>query len=367
MSFQDQLGKINADLSRVALRVKGDRLYLRGTFPPKPGHDKPQQYEIATGYRAVSKELRLAEALAQEVEGLLIREKFSWVPYLKGNQKPSETIGEWLARFESDRWQRIEKDSGSLNTWVKSYLNYFEKLPKDKPISIEVLKQTIEDSTRPAKRSRQLACMAYSALAKYAGLDPTDLKGLAKGYKRKAITSDDVPTDADIEAAILGIPNPSWRWAFGMVATFGIRNHEIFRLSCDRIAEGIVRVSDQNKTRSTRLVWACPMQWLERFDLTNISVPICKGDHSNKYLGARVSHMANNYKLPFTAYNLRDSYALRLAVEGVDVAIAARWMGHSVTVHCEHYLDALQERHSQEVFDRINSVINSPHSQESLR
>lgn len=354
VDYQSELDKVNAKLSRVKLRVKGDRLYLRGTFPPKPGHDAPKQYEISTGYRAVLKELNLAEAFAQEVESQLIREKFLWLTYLKGAEKPAETIGEWLKRLEADRWKKQQKNENTLNTWRKTYEYYYDRLPKSEPLTVELLVEVIESGSKPGTRTRELYCLSYGVLAKFAGVDDSKIKGLAKGYKAKAIAASDLPTDRAIAEAILKVPHPGWRWMFGMQATFGLRNHELFRLDTDRIAEGIVRVTDNSKSKKTRQAWACPFEWVELFDLTNVQIPGMKFEGvANNDLGTRVTRMATHYEIGYSPYAARDAYAIRLAVKGVDVAIAARWMGHSVTVHCAHYLDALQERHSQEVFDKM--------------
>ena len=42
-----------------------------------------------------------------------------------------------------------------------------------------------------------------------------------------------------------------------------------------------------------------------------------------------------------------------LAGVGVPVAIAAKWMGHSVSVHTQTYHGAMSEREYQEVWERV--------------
>lgn len=40
------------------------------------------------------RELKLAEALAKEIDSQLVLEKFDWAFYLKGQQKPPGTVAE---------------------------------------------------------------------------------------------------------------------------------------------------------------------------------------------------------------------------------------------------------------------------------
>lgn len=357
MEYTDRLASVNLRLTRVKLRVKGDRLYLRGTFPPKPGGDRPKQAEIATGYRAIASELKLAEGFAREIEGQLIREKFDWVPFLKPSEKPPERVGEWLTRIEADWWAKKLRTDNSLDHWKTNYKAYFDKLPQEKSLTVALLKTTIEERSKPASRSRECYCLAYGLLAKFAGLDPSEIKPARSNYKPPKCTIDSLPTDGVILASILAIENPAWRYMFGLQAAFGLRNHELFRLDLNRLSDGVVRVSENSKT-GTRLAWACPLEWVSLFDLANIAQRprvIIEGK-SNRALGSTVTRAALDLKLPCTPYSLRDAYAIRLAVAGVDVAIAAQWMGHSVSVHCKHYLDALQERHSQEIFSKLNML-----------
>lgn len=353
------LEQANAKLIRVKIRIKGDRCYLRGTFPPKPGHNAPRQYDVSTGCRA--SELKIALAKAQEIDSLLALGRFSWEPYL-GVQSAggeAETVADWLARFEADRWSRVAKTEGSLNTWLNSYWLYFQKLPSSKPLTVALLKEVICKSSQPQTRTRELFCMSYGALARFAKLDDAEIKKLAHGYKQQPMDPDSLPSDEEIVELILGVTE-RWQWCAGMMAAFGLRNHEVFRLDCDRIAEGVVKVSNRNKTQAGRLVYACPFEWVSLFNLEQISLPYSREDidsSSNKILGGRLSSAFRGHGLP-SPYRFRDAYAIRLSLADVPVEYASLWMGHSVSVHCKHYLDAIQERHHLEVFDKIRGKLD---------
>ncbi len=65
MEIDKKLAELNHDLRLIAVRCKGNRLYLRGTFPPKPGDGtKPKHYEIATGKPATPPGLKQVRAIA---------------------------------------------------------------------------------------------------------------------------------------------------------------------------------------------------------------------------------------------------------------------------------------------------------------
>ncbi len=133
--FREDLGKTNAALDKVQIRVKSDRLYLRATLPPKPGDGgKAKQYDLSTGYGAHAEGLRFAKAKALEIEGQLLREAFDWTPWLKGKQKPPETVGEWVRKFEEHYWHSRERSPSKLSTWEASYQYAFNRLNPNEPL-----------------------------------------------------------------------------------------------------------------------------------------------------------------------------------------------------------------------------------------
>jgi integrase len=353
------IAKVNEQIGRVKILRRGERLYLRGRFPPKPGDGSdPKRYEISTGYRAINREVKLAEGLAREVEGLLIRERFDWTPYLKGKQKLPVTVHEWIERLETDHWSKTPQTLTKLNTWKKNYREQLDKLPQDTLLTAELLKATILERSQPGTRSRKGYCLAYRKLANFADLEGIDFAGLSKGYKAKSASPDELPSDEEIVQIWENLTNPGWKWVFGMMATYGIRNHEIFRLDMSRLAEepGLIRVLGDTKT-GERLVWPCPASWWSRFQLWEVCYPKIKVEgRSNNDLGEKISQEFKEQKIPFSPYRLRDAYAIRTAVYGVDVSIAAKWMGHSVQIHCEHYQDAINERHHRQVFELMRQT-----------
>jgi integrase len=349
--------KANQKLNQVRITRHGNRLYLRGTFPKRPGEGSgKKRYELATGLAAIARDLRFALGIAHDVEGQLLREQFDWTPFLKAEHKLQlpETVGEWIERVTYDHWKKTERNFNKQNTWQKNYAAYYNRLPADQPLTAELLEKTILKYSNPATRARGFYCLAYRRLAKLAGIeDEIPFKELSKGYKSKSgVSAALLPTDEQIVEAILAIKNPAWKWLAAMMATFGIRNHEVFYLDCSQILDSKPRIRVLQGKTGGRLVWPCPTDWIERFELWDIKSTAIQYDVlSNNTAGTKVTQYFKKLKLPFTPYRLRDAYAVRLAVYGVDIAIASKWMGHSVTTHFEKYLDAINEIQHSTAFD----------------
>ena len=137
------------------------------------------------------------------------------------------------------------------------------------------------------------------------------------------------------------IPNPSWQWAYGMMATFGLRPHEIY--ACDIIGSFPVRVHEDTKTgeRTTRAIMP---EWSERWNLVNDSQRPKTNVKSLKARGNYPCTQFKRYKLPFTPYDVRHAWAIRASVtQGLSVSTAAKMMGHSVAVHTRTYHKWLSE------------------------
>src|SRR6476646_6533938 len=167
-----KLEEINAEFEMVALRIKGGRFYVRGSrFPPKPGSESVLRHELPTGCKATFSSLRIAKAIAAEIDSKLIRNVFDWLPYLKGKNKPVELVGEWIARLEEDHWSRTPCNPDTINTFNKNYAYPYRSLPSSAILSSDLLKKTLAQKTKPGKKSRLTYATAFTRLAKFAGLE----------------------------------------------------------------------------------------------------------------------------------------------------------------------------------------------------
>lgn len=155
--------RANRELCKVKLRLKKGRetVYIRGTFPPKPGHgDRPKQYDIGTGLPATPDGIRIAKARAKQLEADVMLEKFSWEDYLPDNQKAEPTIEEWTIRFERAYWQKYERTVNRIDNYKTDYTRPYSFLPLMQPLSEKVLRRTLATFS-PESRDRLRCYHAY--------------------------------------------------------------------------------------------------------------------------------------------------------------------------------------------------------------
>ena len=203
-------------------------------------------------------------------------------------------------------------------------------------------------ATKANTRSRQRAAMATTALAKSAGIewDGSHLRG---NYSSSKVEQRDLPTDEAIARYREQLTNPAWQWVYGMMATYGLRNHECFRL--DLTDFPVVRVLENTKT-GAREVWPCYPEWSSAWSLDQVQLPPIELDRSNEKIG----HSATRYlspKLPFVPYDLRHAWAVRTLLFGWPVELSARQMGHSVEVHTRTYQRWINREKIQAVYDLL--------------
>ncbi|MEM6716600.1 MAG: hypothetical protein AAGD09_21015 [Cyanobacteria bacterium P01_F01_bin.56] len=68
----------------------------------------------------------------------------------------------------------------------------------------------------------------------------------------------EIPSDEDIIRYRNELENPAWQWVYGVMACYGLRNHEVFYLDLSEFP--VVRVLDDTKT-GAREVWPCYPEW----------------------------------------------------------------------------------------------------------
>ncbi len=192
-------------------------------------------------------------------------------------------------------------------------------------------------------RTREKLCFAYGAIARFAGIE-AKFSDLAAGCKSKI--QRDLPSDAEIETMRDTIANPAWQWIFGMLATYGLRPHEVFKLDCSEISSlpGWLRVLRDTKTKE-RLILPLKPKWRSEWKLWDVSLPktITQGK-TNQEIAGKVTPSLHEQGIKLTAYHLRDAYAIRASVLGIDPAIVARWIGHSLKTHFDKYHKHISKR-----------------------
>jgi integrase len=343
----DEIQKINDRLKAACVKVrvipKGKNLGLRATLPKKPQDGiGRKQYDISLRIPASKDGFKRAEREAHKLAQSLADGSFSWEAYLTPDHDPeSKTISQWVEEFKDEyfRTHRIQE-----KTWDNTWVSTLRKLPQDKPLKESDL-LAIVLSTEPDTRNRELTCQRLQKLGEFAGLK-IDLSVYAGDYAPKPR---EIPDDATIVEWRDRIPAPKWQWAYGVMAAFGIRPHEIY--ACQMVDPLTLRVHDSTKTGS-RLARAIHPEWSEKWNLIEMNPPQTtrKGNRERGQLVSRQFGI-QRYNLPFVPYDLRHAYAVRASVvKGLPVSTAAALMGHSPDVHLRTYHRWLSDAENERVY-----------------
>lgn len=234
-------------------------------------------------------------------------------------------------------------------TYNTDYRNIYKKIPRDEPLTPELLKRTLEaipDNTRTRKR----AAYALQHLATFAGWDTklTDLSGYYSHTKTEARI---LPSDAAIAKFFPTIQNDKWRWVYGAIATYGLRPHEAFFLKIN--PDGTANVT-AGKT-GPRKVWPYLPEWFYQFNVaTKRLPPVTTENRPYELIGRNtIAYLRGPAKCPFKIYDLRHAWAVRVMDLGLNDNLAARQMGHSIKVHQEIYQHWISDREHTAAFQQI--------------
>ena len=388
-NLQIGLAQANQALAQagVSLRIelRGQRLGLRGPLPCRRGSGRHPVQRISLGLPADTAGLELARERLKEVLRQLQQGRFAWsawgvqqaqppLPSPSTSWLPTATqpaAGDLLglAAFEAAFFadpRRRRNPAGCRTTWSSAYLPYLRRLAavaaeRDLPLGLPLLEMALE-SYAASSRSRQQCGTALAALARHFELDlPDNWSERAAGYGLHAAQFRRLPGDPQILLWAEQIPNPTWRLAYGLMATYGLRNHEVFFCDLSALAPGgdrVIRVLPTSKTGEHQ-VWPFQPDWVEHFGLEQLGasqppLPAVATDlrHTTlQQVGRRVAEQFRRYELPITPYDLRHAWAVRTIHIGLPDTVAARMMGHSVAIHTRTYHHWITRRDQQQAVD----------------
>jgi len=372
--FEAQLAAINHRLKvaqlGLQLEQRGGRLALRGTLPPKPSSKKtkPHQQRVSLQLPPNLSGLKQAEREAKVIAAQLITETFDWENYQiwRGRERLSrEALSQQLKDYERSFFQqpeRQESPSSTQTTWETAYRPYLRKLEaiaqgSSKLTLAEAICLTVE-SFSINSRARQVCCTALAAFAEYSALAlPEDFKQRGGNYSAAKAKQRDLPTDEEILAVYKSIPNPEWQFVYGVMATYGLRNHEVFFCNYDSLQSGetssSISVLDTTKTGKHE-VWPFYPDWIEQFKLRQVHLPKVNRDLNQTTLqriGQQVTRQFKRYGIPFSPYDLRHAWAVRTIHVGLPDTVSAKMMGHSVAIHTRTYHRWMTRRDQQAAVD----------------
>jgi hypothetical protein len=371
--FDKKLAEANSNLKRdrikVSIKYNGNSLQLRATLPLKPddyhrlGKSK-KQYDLSLGIPANLEGLKTAIEESYELGKLIARHTFVWNEKYLGirikEKKRIKTIGELLNIFEDNYYKTRKKTITSQNTFA----NYISVIKRNFLLTDLATKDNFESVINSYKGNKKNELLAISSVF----IKTFDL-GFTLDVKRDNVTPKyrDIPSDEKIihsyklfEKFALNRKNTNicdatetwemWRWAYGMLATFGLRPRELFVKPdinwwiSEQNIDNTWKVDKDTKTGYREVIPFVP-EWIELFDLKNPQ-PLTILDkkisqitsvQQINWMRRDISRWFRKVGVEFQPYDLRHACAIRSHLQGIPIKAAADNLGHTVDEHTKTY------------------------------
>ena len=318
------------------------RLYLLAKVPKRNGEPGLRQQRIALRMDDTPVNRRAAAKQLKTLERQLATDSFDWSYWLDDAER-GVTWREAIAKLYR---ARVVLGRTSESTWEINYMGRLRQLKPGAKVTTESVAAALQRYDRNSCSYKEM----YHLLRHLTRLVAVDFPEvpLPTYSQARAVL---VPSDDEIIAWVEGSGTAAWY--FGMMATYGLRPHEIE--GAVLIDKDYCQVQDATKT-GFRTVVPLPREWVERFALHDRRLrPTLDGAaHDRADAVAKwLSHKAR--RVPWRPYALRHAYAGRLWREGgsrLDVFTAARLMGHTPTQHARTYRAHIQPHHVAEAAER---------------
>ena len=361
--------RLSAKGSKLKIEKRGSKLNIRGSLPTKENKDILKIQRISLRINADIPGLEEAKKKLQLINLQLELNQFEWSNWIsssdKYNSKTSDSFLKKISEFEEIFFKGTKDEylkSAKKTTWNSSYKPYIKRMistyysNKDRELNsifINTLK-TYKEGTR----SRKQCGTSLNVFAEFIEHNlPSEWKSLSKGYGLKKASFRNLPDDQLIENLWGNIPNKSWQYVFALMATYGLRNHEVFFCDLHSLndkGDKIIRILPTTKTGEHQ-VWPFHPKWVEKFGLSalgddpNLLPRINKNlrETTLQNIGKRITDQFNRYKLNIRPYDLRHAWAVRTIFYDLPDTVAARMMGHSVSLHTQTYHHWITKRDQQ--------------------
>ncbi|MBW4615515.1 MAG: integrase [Desmonostoc vinosum HA7617-LM4] len=388
-SIQQANFALSLDKVKIKLKLTSAKsIGLQGTFPCRRGdigkNGSPnKQYTISFGFTANDAGVKTAILKARELDLLLITKQFRWTPDLLGKQaqkiaildelKPNRLISELITEYEKEFWKTHDHNRQGIRTWETHYIRHLKKLPQDVPMTLQALEEALE-KTKPNTSARFFLAWQLKKFCEFCGVNGfKTIDAYATPKPHPAIRK--VPIDEEILQGFIKIGKElsayaskdnltqpeQWQWVYGMLATYGLRPHELFAVDIAAFIEPtntfhLVNLNPHltggTKTgeRSCGIPPLYP-HWIELFDLKNVRLPYNEGTLSNKTAKLHIKFRMTN--IGFRPYDLRHAYAIRGHRLRVPIKTMADYMGHTVQEHTKTYQRWMNEDANLEIYQEV--------------
>jgi integrase len=385
---------LSLDKIKIKLKLTGLKsLGLQGSFPCKPGdvgrnRNPTKQYTISLGLPANDIGIKAAVNKARELDILLITKQFQWTPELLGKkaqklvlvqkEKESKTIKDYIQEYECEFWKTHERNRQGIRTWETHYMRHLNKLPQDSTLSVNALAEALE-KTKPNTNSRFFLAWQLRKFSEFCGIDASKVINSYATPNPKP-SQREIPNDEEVIEAFHKVGEPlsqfaskenitlpeQWQWAYGMLAAYGLRPHELFAVDMDAFLDPnnvfhlvTLKPSLTGGTKTGERNCGIPPlhpNWVDLFDLKNVKLPYNGGTLSNKT--AKIHIRFRSTGIGFRPYDLRHAYALRGHRLRVPIKTMSDYMGHTVQEHTRTYQRWMNEDANLEIYKQV--VLDEP-------
>ena len=354
--------------SKLKIEKRGEKLNIRGSLPTKTDNHIYKIQRISLGLNADYSGLEEAKKKLQLLNLQLELEQFNWNDWTinrrtKNIESNKEDFNIKIEQFEEFFFKEPKNEflsSTRKTTWKSSYMPYLRRLLSiyEENNDLNNIFLNTLNSYKKGSRSRKQCGTSLNVFAKFINYElPTDWKLLSRGYGLKRASYRLLPNDDQIEELWESIPNQSWKFVFALMATYGLRNHEVFFCDLSALKENgdnIIRILNSTKTGEHQ-VWPFHPKWVKTFELHKLGnnprlLPNINKDLKNTTLqniGKKITDQFTRYKLNIKPYDLRHAWAVRTIFYDLPDTVAARMMGHSVSLHTQTYHHWITKRDQQ--------------------
>ena len=312
-------------MGKISVNAVKGRLFLLGNLPHRDGSPGRKPTRIALRMDDTPADRKVAEKKRAYLQRQVDQDTFNWDDW----HEPSKGVT-WQQAINALYKKRVVLGRTGESTWQVNYMGRLRQLDMRQ----EVNPKSVAVALNKYERSQCSYKELYYLMKDICTLVAVPFPEIpVPTYETSKVLV--VPDDPEIIEWVQAV-RPVAGWYFGMMATYGLRPHEVdqSRFIDD---DHNLHVSDKTKT-GERVVVPLHKDWVELFDLRDEKRRLlpATGNQFNAWLHAEKKWAGIEHK----PYTLRHAYAARLwrvAKSAMDIYTAARLMGHSTKEHERTY------------------------------
>ena len=378
------------ELDGVRLRIErpNDKgtLYLRGTWASVGEEKRPQR--LALGIKATAAGVEEARGIGREAWNVIkaggdprtaLRARQTALRADKTSLTGSQAIAEWERRYKTDHELRPNDNDGytRLGYSIRPLLRGYENAC----LSTELLVALVEKTPAESDKRRKDKAAALG-IARANSLDVGPIHEIRVKYKppKRAVPE----SMEQLEAFLDALQGTEWGWCTAAHATYGCRVTETASLAPikDGLAACLTIDKREGGPQAIRTCIPLSRKWVERYDLSNVDIPegfrwvtpeeyaeaqkplgdTPRSSSTAKRFGnrwrdfLRDSEAAKEARKIWPEYNklgVRHYWGIQAALNGFDLYLAARAMGHSMQTHEKTYLQEITAMQEEQALAKL--------------